>query len=65
VISRPNADLSHSANEDVLDALLGSHTCDVGDSPNHRMIVDSKLVIKFKAHSDGTVDKSKARLMAK
>jgi hypothetical protein len=65
VISGPNANLWHSAIEAKMDALRRNHTWDVVDRPTDRKIVDSKWVFKIKRLSDGSVDKFKARLMAK
>jgi hypothetical protein len=47
-ISRPNADLWHSAIEAEMDALRHNHTWDVVDRPTDRKIVDSKWVFKIK-----------------
>jgi hypothetical protein len=63
-ISRPNADLWHSAIEAEMDALRHNHSWDVVDRPTERQIVDSKWVFKIKSLSNGSVDKFKGRLVA-
>jgi hypothetical protein len=63
--SANHADLWHSAIEAEMDALRGNHTWDVVDRPTDRKIVDSKWAFKIKCLSDGSVNKFKARLVAK
>jgi hypothetical protein len=48
-----------------MDALRRNHAWDVGDRPTNRKIVDSEWVFKIKHRSDRSVDKFKARLVAK
>jgi hypothetical protein len=55
----------YSAIEAEMDALRHNHTWDVVDRPTDRKIVDSKWVFKIKRLSDGSVNKFKARLVAK
>jgi hypothetical protein len=61
VMSRPSDNLWYSAIESEIDALRHNHTWDVVDRPIDRKIVDSKWVFKIKCHSDGSIDKFKAR----
>jgi hypothetical protein len=64
-INGPNANLWHSAIEAEMDSHRCNHTWDVVDRPTDRKIVDSKWVFKIKRLSEGSVDKFKARLVAK
>jgi hypothetical protein len=61
----PNAAGWHSAIEAEIDARRRDQTWNVVERSTDRKIVDSKWVFKIKPLSDGSVDKFKARLVAK
>jgi hypothetical protein len=65
MISGSNADLWHSTIESEMDALQCNYTWDMVDRLTDRKIVDSPWFCKIKYLLDGSLDKFKARLVAK
>ena len=51
--------------KEELDALSKSHTWDLVTLPSRKSVVGCKWIYKIKNHSDGSIERYKARLIAK
>ena len=51
--------------KEELDALSKSHTWDLVTLPSGKSVVGCKWIYKIKNHSDGSIERYKARLIAK
>lgn len=64
-IESPNSEKWKQAMQEEYDSLLQNHTWDLVDKPNGQKVIDNKWVFKTKSNPDDSIERYKARLVAR